>query len=123
MRAVQRAALDGNAQLGRLQNGVLLGVDSVAYLRARAGFNVELAAHAFAALLAGFESCGSPVVARGHDALVLDDDGADAASLHVAAGPFRNQISHFHKANIPFIHCVASHDACGHYTSRTAIWQ
>ena len=106
MRAVKRSAVNGNPQLCSLQNGVLLRVDGIADLSARAGFNIQLTAHAFAAFAAGFQSGGRTVVACSHNTFVFDDDSANASAFHIAACPFRNQIGHLHKTNIPLIHSI-----------------
>ena len=101
MGAVERRAVDVHAQLGRLNDGVLLRVHRVAHLMPRAGRNPELFAQALAALHAGADPCGRTVVAGGHHALILDDHRADLALLLIAARPRRNELRHFHKTMIP----------------------
>ena len=58
-------------------------------------------ARAYAFLHTGFDACRRAVIARGQHALILDDNRTDASS--VAAGPGSNELSHLHKAMIPFV--------------------
>src|SRR5699024_5060384 len=87
VRAVERGVLNGHAQLRRLDDGVLLGVDGVAKLVPRARGDALLFAHALAALNAGADARGRAVVAGGEYALVFDDHRADLAVGLIAAGP------------------------------------
>ena len=101
MGAVERRSVDIHAQLGRLNDGVLLRVDGVAHLVPRAGGNAELFAQAFAALHARFHARRRAVIAGGHHALILDDNRADFSLFLIAARPGRNELRHFHKTVIP----------------------
>ena len=103
MRAVERGVLNGHAQLRRLDDGVLLGVDGVAKLVPRARGDALLFAHALAALNAGADARGRAVVAGGEYALVFDDHRADLAVGLIAAGPGGDEAGHLHKALVPFI--------------------
>ena len=52
----------------------------------------------------GWAEAGVRKRAKEVAALVFHNDSADTSSFNVAACPFRNQIGHLHKPNIPFIH-------------------
>ena len=73
--AVEGGAADADPMIGRLNDGVLLGVDPAAQLVALAGRDVELRPQT-----AGLGAVGHPggrsVVAGGQDAFVLDQHRA-----------------------------------------------
>lgn len=77
MGAVKRRALDADAVQRRLDDGVLLGVNRPAQLVMGAALQVlASAAHPVAVVEPG----GRAVVARGEDALVLDEDCSNLIS-------------------------------------------
>lgn len=77
--AVQDGTLDGHAVARRLDDGVLLGVDTAAQLMLLSGGNAELLAQA-ADVEAMRKPRRSSVVSAGDDALVVNQDGADGAA-------------------------------------------
>ena len=83
---------------------ILLGMNGVAKLLTGAAGDAHLVAHTLALVAAVEDAGGRAVVARGEDALVLDDDGADGASFSGAARPCRDELAHIHKPFIPLVH-------------------
>lgn len=83
--AVESGAVYADAELGGLDDGVLLCVDGEAQLVPGAGGDAQISAHAFAFLFAAFDAGGGAVVAGGYDALVAHDDGTDVSVWLIAA--------------------------------------
>ena len=104
MRDVNSRAFDGHPHFCGLNDGVLFGVHGITDLVTRARRNVELFTQTFAFFLAGYQTARSAVVSGGKYALVFDDDGSDLTVLLIAAGPARDESSHFHKSDVPFVH-------------------
>ena len=93
-RGVYGGALDARAEVRRLCNGVLLGVDAAAELVPRPGWDVELDPDA-----AGLGAVGKPargaVVTGRENVLVLHVDGAHVAPQ--TGGPGGGQLRHVHE--------------------------
>ena len=83
--AVERRALDGDAVDGRLDDGVLLGVDGAAELVALAGGDAQLIAQTADVETVSHAARGAVVPGR-EDALVAHEDGADLAAQTGGAG-------------------------------------
>ena len=93
MGAVKSRSVHGDAEFRRLDDGVLFRMDGVAKLLTGAAGDAHLVAHTLALVAAVEDAGGRAVVARGEDALVLDDDGADGASFSGAARPCRDELA------------------------------
>lgn len=104
MGAVKSRSVHGDAEFRRLDDGVLFRMDGVAKLLTGTAGDAHLVAHTLALVAAVEDAGGRAVVARGEDALVLDDDGADGASFSGAACPCRDELTHIHKPFIPLVH-------------------
>lgn len=93
-RGVDRGAVDAHAEVRRLRDGVLLGMDASAQLVPSARRYVHLLSDA-SHLLAVAGALGRTVVSGGENPLVLDDDGSDLPSQTGGSG--RYQTGHLHE--------------------------
>jgi hypothetical protein len=96
--AVEDGLGDGDAMVGRLDNGVLFGMETAAQLMTFPGGNGLKFAEA-ADVEAVPQPGRSTVVTRGQDLFVLDEDGPHMPPE--AGGPFGHEMGDVHEIFVP----------------------
>lgn len=93
-RGIDGGAVDAHAEVRRLRDGVLLGMDASAQLVPSARRYIHLLSDA-PHLLAMASALGRTVVSCGENPLVFDDDGSDLSPQ--TGGSCRYQTGHLHE--------------------------